>query len=96
MDHYVKEFADEIRTDHVGNAIAVLNPAAPFKVLLAGHCDEIGLMIQRIDERGFLFLKNGWRQSKSSCRDAGNGAGLSGNLYRCCWGKCAASRRNKG
>ena len=55
--HYVKEFADEIRTDHVGNAIAVLNPAAPFKVLLAGHCDEIGLMIQRIDERGFLFFE---------------------------------------
>ncbi|WP_152655021.1 M20/M25/M40 family metallo-hydrolase [Oceanobacillus sp. CFH 90083] len=55
--NYVKAYADEIRTDHVGNAIAVLNPDAPFKVLLAGHCDEIGFIIQRVDERGFLFFE---------------------------------------
>ncbi|WP_080875093.1 M20/M25/M40 family metallo-hydrolase [Oceanobacillus timonensis] len=55
--NYIQEYADEIRTDHVGNAIAVLNPDAPFKVLLAGHCDEIGLVIQRIDERGFIFFE---------------------------------------
>ncbi|MFP3361079.1 M42 family peptidase, partial [Planococcus sp. SIMBA_143] len=28
---YVKEFADEIRTDNAGNAIGVLNPDAAFK-----------------------------------------------------------------
>ncbi|MCC2249455.1 M20/M25/M40 family metallo-hydrolase [Virgibacillus sp. AGTR] len=53
---YVKEFADEIRTDHAGNAIGVLNPDAPFKVLLAGHCDEIALVINRIDDQGFLHF----------------------------------------
>lgn len=53
---YVQEFAAEIRTDHAGNAIGVLNPAAPFKVLLAGHCDEIALVINRIDEDGFLHF----------------------------------------
>jgi len=53
---YVKGFADEIRTDHAGNAIGVLNPDAEFKVLLAGHCDEIALVINRIDDRGFLFF----------------------------------------
>lgn len=54
--NYVKDFADEIRTDNAGNAIGVLNPDAPFKVLLAGHCDEIGLVINRIDENGFLHF----------------------------------------
>lgn len=53
---YVKEFADEVRTDHAGNAIGVLNPDASFKVLLAGHCDEIALVINRIDEDGFLHF----------------------------------------
>lgn len=53
---YVKEFADEIRTDNAGNAIGVLNPDAPFKVLLAGHSDEIALVINRIDENGFLHF----------------------------------------
>jgi len=54
--NYVKEFATEIRTDHAGNAIGVLNPNAPFKVLLAGHCDEIALVINRIDDDGFLHF----------------------------------------
>ncbi|GAB3803448.1 M20/M25/M40 family metallo-hydrolase [Virgibacillus kimchii] len=54
--NYVKDFADEIRTDNAGNAIGVLNPEAPFKVLLAGHCDEIALVINRIDEEGFLHF----------------------------------------
>lgn len=53
---YVKDFADEIRTDNAGNAIGVLNPDAPFKVLLAGHCDEIALVINRIDDHGFLHF----------------------------------------
>ncbi|KNE22116.1 M20/M25/M40 family metallo-hydrolase [Virgibacillus pantothenticus] len=53
---YVKKFADEIRTDHAGNVIGILNPEAPFKVLLAGHCDEIALVINRIDEHGFLHF----------------------------------------
>lgn len=53
---YVKAFADEIRTDNAGNAIGMLNPEARFKVLLAGHCDEIGLVINRIDENGFLYF----------------------------------------
>ncbi|MFB1051434.1 M20/M25/M40 family metallo-hydrolase [Paraliobacillus sp. JSM ZJ581] len=53
----VKPFADEIITDHAGNAIGVLNKEAPFKILLAGHCDEIGLIVNRIDEQGYLFVE---------------------------------------
>lgn len=53
---YTKPFAHDILTDHAGNAIAVLNPTADFKVLLAGHCDEIGLVINRIDDQGFLHI----------------------------------------
>src|SRR5699024_3763637 len=53
---YVKKFTDEVRTDNAGNAIGVLNPNASFKVLLAGHCDEIALVIKRIDDQGFLYF----------------------------------------
>lgn len=54
--NYVKGFTDEIITDHAGNAIGVLNKDADFKVLLAGHCDEIGLVINRIDSDGYLYF----------------------------------------
>lgn len=53
----VSQFADQILTDGAGNVIGVLNPDAPFKVLLAGHCDEIGFMINRIDDQGFLYVE---------------------------------------
>ena len=39
-----------------GNAIAVLNPKAAFKVMIAGHIDEIGFMVSHIDKEGFLYV----------------------------------------
>ncbi|MFS0674390.1 M20/M25/M40 family metallo-hydrolase [Ornithinibacillus sp. 179-J 7C1 HS] len=56
MRDYYKGFADEVMTDNAGNVIGVLNPQSNFKVLLAGHCDEIALVIKRIDENGFLHF----------------------------------------
>src|SRR5699024_10435460 len=54
---YVRPYADEIRTDHAGNVIAVRNPEAPFNLLLAGHSDEIALIVNRIDENGFVHFE---------------------------------------
>jgi len=53
---YVEGFADEIRTDNAGNVIAILNPEKPFKVMLAGHVDEIAFMVTHIDDKGFLSV----------------------------------------
>ncbi|WP_053218800.1 M20/M25/M40 family metallo-hydrolase [Virgibacillus senegalensis] len=53
---YVKPFADKVITDNAGNAIGVINPDAEFKILLAGHCDEIALVINRIDDQGYLHF----------------------------------------
>ncbi|WEG10853.1 M20/M25/M40 family metallo-hydrolase [Pullulanibacillus sp. KACC 23026] len=53
----VSQFADQVTTDGAGNVIASINPEADFKVLLAGHCDEIGFMVKRIDEQGFIYVE---------------------------------------
>ena len=50
----MKPYAHEIRTDYTGNVICVLNPEAEFKVLLAGHVDEIGLIVTQIRSDGLL------------------------------------------
>ena len=47
-------YCDEIRTDCTGNVVSILNPDAPCKVLLAGHIDEIGLVITNIQEDGLI------------------------------------------
>jgi tetrahedral aminopeptidase len=59
---WVKPFADEVRTDRHGNVIAVRNPGGSPRILLAGHCDQIGLMVQHVDEHGFLYVQpiGGW------------------------------------
>ncbi|SDC47032.1 endoglucanase [Pelagirhabdus alkalitolerans] len=54
--NYVDPYVDHILTDHAGNVTGVLNENAEMKVLLAGHCDEIGLVINRIDEQGFVYF----------------------------------------
>ena len=48
-------FADEIRLDVHGNLAAVFNPAGRVKVMLAGHCDQIGMMVTHIDDKGFIY-----------------------------------------
>ena len=54
---YVKTFADKTYTDSYGNAFAILNPSGDPKVFLAGHSDEIGMMVNYIDDRGFVYSK---------------------------------------
>jgi endoglucanase len=50
---YVSEFADEVRTDDYGNAVAVVEGGDP-TFALAGHGDEVGFIVKRIEEDGFL------------------------------------------
>ncbi len=56
-----RSFADMVRSDVRGNSYAELGGDGP-RVLLAGHIDEIGLMVSYIDEGGFLFFSTvgGW------------------------------------
>jgi endoglucanase len=59
---YVAGFADRVTTDVHGNIIAVRNPDARLRVMLAGHCDQIGLVVQHVDAEGFLYVQpiGGW------------------------------------
>ncbi len=51
----MKPFADTMVTDVHGNLMVGLNPSGSPRVMLAGHCDQIGLMIRFIDDNGYLF-----------------------------------------
>jgi putative aminopeptidase FrvX len=53
---HVSAFADDVSSDINGNVIAVLNPGAAMKVMLAGHMDEIGFIIHYIDDAGLLYF----------------------------------------
>jgi endoglucanase len=60
----LKKYVDDVRTDTLGNVIAVKKGTGP-SVMLAAHMDEIGLMVKNIDSNGFIrFVKlGGWYDS---------------------------------
>jgi len=59
---FAADLADEVRTDLHGNVIAARNPAGRPRILLDGHCDHIGLMVQHVDDAGFVYVQaiGGW------------------------------------
>ncbi|NMC64484.1 MAG: M42 family metallopeptidase, partial [SAR324 cluster bacterium] len=52
----MKPFAHAIETDLHGNVTAILNPNASRRVMLAGHCDQIALMVKHITDDGFIYF----------------------------------------
>lgn len=63
MEGYIKPLADEMDTDNLGSLIAKKtgNADGP-KVMVAGHLDEVGFMVTRIDDDGFIYFQTtgGW------------------------------------
>ncbi|MFO7577209.1 MAG: M42 family peptidase, partial [Pelovirga sp.] len=47
---------DSMTTDVMGNLITCLKGTGGPRVMLAGHCDEIGFMVQFVDDRGFIYF----------------------------------------
>ena len=50
----VTPFADEVRTDNMGNVVAIKKGLQDKKVMLGAHMDEIGFIVTHIDDKGFL------------------------------------------
>jgi len=55
---YIQDHVDEVQTDVLGNSFGLIKGSGKGKptVMLAGHCDEVGFMVQYIDENGFLYF----------------------------------------
>ena len=52
----------EVTNDVAGNSLAVVNPGGAPTIMLAGHIDEIGLIITYIDDDGYCYITGigGW------------------------------------
>ncbi len=59
---YLADVSDTLETDSHGNVIAGKNPSGETRMLLAGHCDQIGLIVQYIDNEGYISVQpiGGW------------------------------------
>ncbi len=55
-------FAAEVHADVHGNSMAVVNPSGSPTIMLAGHIDEIGVIVTYIDDDGYVYIApiGGW------------------------------------
>ncbi len=56
FDRHVKPAASHYANDALGNRIATLNPKGDPVLMLAGHIDELGLIITYVNKEGFLYF----------------------------------------
>ncbi|HEX7342780.1 MAG TPA: M42 family metallopeptidase [bacterium] len=52
----MKPLVDDLKTDVMGNVIGHRKGKTPLKVVMAAHMDEIGFMVNHIDDKGFLRI----------------------------------------
>lgn len=63
MEKYLQQNSDRIYTDNLGSIIGEkVGEASGPKIMVAGHLDEVGFMVTRIDKKGFLYFQTvgGW------------------------------------
>ncbi len=55
-------FAENVKSDVAGNSVAEINPGGSPTIMLDGHLDEIGVIVQYIDDEGFVYFSSigGW------------------------------------
>lgn len=54
---YVKPYSDSIITTRLGSVIAEKKGSSDLKIMLAGHADEISLMVNYITNDGYVYFK---------------------------------------
>ena len=57
---YLKPYVDTFITDTYGSAVGIINPDAPYKVVIEGHADEISWYVNYITDDGLIYvIRNG-------------------------------------
>jgi putative aminopeptidase FrvX len=54
---YIKPFVQTTMVDPYGTAVGVINPDAPFRVVIEAHADEISWFVNYITPEGLIYLK---------------------------------------
>lgn len=62
VDRYIRPHADAVAIDVHGNLIATAGDPTGPRLLYAGHCDQIGMLVSHVDEFGFVYGQTigGW------------------------------------
>lgn len=54
---YIRPYVDTYMVDTYGTVVGVINPEAPYKVVVEAHADEISWFVHYITSDGFIYLR---------------------------------------
>jgi len=54
---YLRPYVDEHIVDPYGTVVGVINPKAPYKVVIEAHADEISWFVHYITKEGFIYVR---------------------------------------
>jgi putative aminopeptidase FrvX len=54
---YLKPYVDEYVVDTYGSVAGIINPGAPYKVVIEAHADEISWFVNYISEDGYIYVR---------------------------------------
>ena len=54
---YINRFVDTTMVDPYGTAVGIINPDAPFKIVIEAHADEISWFVNHITDQGLIYVK---------------------------------------
>jgi len=55
--NYIEPYIDEHYVDTYGTVVGIVNPEAPYKVVIEAHADEISWFVHYITKDGFIYLR---------------------------------------
>jgi putative aminopeptidase FrvX len=55
--NYIKPYINEYYVDTYGTVVGIINPKAPYKVVIEAHADEISWFVHYITKDGFVYLR---------------------------------------
>lgn len=54
---YIRPYVDTYEVDTYGSVVGIINPDAPYKVVVEAHADEISWFVHYITSDGFIYLR---------------------------------------
>ena len=55
--NYISPYIDQHYVDTYGTVVGIINPQAPYKVVIEAHADEISWFVHYITKDGFIYLR---------------------------------------
>jgi putative aminopeptidase FrvX len=54
---YIKPYINDKMVDVYGTAVGIINPKAPYKVVIEAHADEISWFVNYITDEGYIYVR---------------------------------------